>query len=103
MEVLSDGALNRATLARQLLLARSSLDPLSAIEHLVGLQAQVPTNPHMALWARLDGFDTDQLDALLMERRVVRSAALRGTDGGVWRLNAVNLPPGYSECGVAWG
>ena len=79
MEVLSDRALNRATLARQLLLARSSLDPLSAIEHLVGLQAQVPTNPHVALWARLDGFDTDQLDAHLVERRVVRSAALRGT------------------------
>jgi hypothetical protein len=79
VEVLSDRALNRATLARQLLLARSSLDPLVAIDHLVGLQAQVPSNPHVALWARLEGFDTDGLDALLVERRVVRSAALRGT------------------------
>ena len=79
MEVLSDRALNRATLARQLLLAKSPLDSFSAIEHLVGLQAQVPTNPHVALWSRLEGFDTAQLDRLLTERRVVRSAALRGT------------------------
>ena len=79
MEVLSDRALNRATLARQLLLGRSPLDPLAAVEHLVGLQAQVPTNPHVALWSRLDGFDTDQLDALLADRQIVRSAALRGT------------------------
>jgi hypothetical protein len=79
VEALSERALNRATLARQLLLERSPLDPLSAIEHLVGLQAQVPTNPHIALWSRLDGFTTQQLDALLLDRRVVRSAALRGT------------------------
>ena len=79
MEVLSDRALNRATLARQFLLERSRLDPLSAIEHLIGLQAQVPANPHVALWSRLDGFTTSQLDALLLDRRVVRSAALRGT------------------------
>jgi hypothetical protein len=79
VEVLTDRALNRATLARQLLLARSSLDPLAAVEHLVGLQAQVPTNPHVALWSRLTDFETDRLDALLVDRRVVRSAALRGT------------------------
>jgi hypothetical protein len=79
VEVLSDRALNRATLARQLLLTRSTLAPLPAIEHLVGLQAQVPTNPHVALWSRLDGFAPKQLDDLLLDRRVVRSAALRGT------------------------
>jgi hypothetical protein len=79
VEVLSDRALNRATLARQLLLARSSLDALAAVEDLVGLQAQVPTNPHVALWSRVEGFTTDELDALLLDRRVVRSAALRGT------------------------
>jgi hypothetical protein len=66
-------------MARQLLLKRSALEPFAAIEHLVGLQAQVPSNPHVALWARLEGFDPDQLDALLVERRVVRAAALRGT------------------------
>src|SRR5262245_31290320 len=79
MEVLSNRALNRATLARQLLLEPSALDPLTAIGHLIGLQAQVPTNPHIALWSRLSSFDTTHIDELLTERRVVRSAALRGT------------------------
>ena len=79
MQVLSDRALNRATLARQLLLAPSALDPLAAVEHLAGLQAQVPTNPHVALWSRLAGFATEQLDTLLADRHVLRSAALRGT------------------------
>ncbi len=79
VEVLSDRQLNRATLARQLLLEPSSLDPLAAVTHLVGLQAQVPNNPHVALWARLASFEPSQLDSLLEARAVVRSAAIRGT------------------------
>jgi hypothetical protein len=79
VEVLSDRALNRATLARQLLLEPSPLEPLAAVERLVGLQAQVPTNPHIALWSRLAAFDTRELDRLLEQRAVVRAAALRGT------------------------
>lgn len=79
VEVLTNLALNRATLARQLLIARSPMTPLAAVEHLLGLQAQVPSNPHLALWARLQSFDPSQLDELLESRQVVRSAAIRGT------------------------
>jgi hypothetical protein len=91
VEVLSDRALNRATLARQLLLERSPLDPLSAIQHLVGLQAQVPTNPHVALWSRLDGFTTQQLDALLLDRRgafscLAHDPALSARTPAIWPL-----------------
>jgi hypothetical protein len=71
--------LNRTTLQRQLLLARSPLDPLSAVRQLVGLQAQVPANPYPALWSRLEMFDAEDLGALLLERQVVRIASLRGT------------------------
>ena len=78
-EVLSARALNRATLARQLLLEPSPLDPLQAVHHLVGLQAQVPANPYIALWSRLSTFEPDELGRHLVERRVVRSAAIRGT------------------------
>ena len=49
VETLSPRALNRATLARQLLLGRSEMPVLDAVEHLVGLQAQVPHNPYTAL------------------------------------------------------
>jgi hypothetical protein len=78
-EVLGLGALNRATLERQLLLRRSTLAPLEAVEHLVGLQAQIPLNPYTALWSRLEGFRPQALAELLVERRVVRIALMRST------------------------
>ncbi len=77
--VLDDRALNRALLARQLLLERSTLSPLHAIEHLVGMQSQLPTPPYFGLWARLDGFEPDQLSQLYADRRVVRIAVMRST------------------------
>lgn len=78
-DVLDDRALNRATLARQLLLARSDMGVLDTVHHLVGVQAQVPHNPYLALWSRLDGFDPLALSQLLEDRRVVRIVVMRGT------------------------
>ena len=60
--VLSRRALGRATLARQLLLDRETRPVAGALEHLVGLQAQVPLVPHLALWDRLAGYDPGELD-----------------------------------------
>jgi hypothetical protein len=78
-EVLSDRALNRATLARQLLLERASSGVVDTIEHLVGLQAQEPLDPYTALWSRLSAFDPHELGDLLVRRDVVRIVTLRGT------------------------
>ena len=78
-DVLSDRALNRATLERQLLLCRADRAPESVVEHLVGLQAQVPMNPYTALWSRLEGFRPDDLATLLLERQVVRIPVMRAT------------------------
>ncbi len=72
-DVLTDRALNRATLGRQLLLQRSNLGPVEAVEHLVGLQAQNPLDPYMALWSRLDGFDPHELGALVTDRSCASS------------------------------
>ena len=77
--VLSLRALNRATLARQLLLRRSSLAPAAAVEHLVGLQAQIPHNPYLALWSRLEAFEPHDLSRLLLDRKVVRIVVMRAT------------------------
>ena len=78
-EVLSRRALGRATLARQLLLDRAHLPPRDAVAHLVGLQAQQPRDPYVALWSRLRAFDPDELGRLLVEREVVRIVVMRAT------------------------
>lgn len=77
--VLSPRALGRATLARQLLLARAALPPLAAIEHLAGLQAQLARPPFLGLWTRLAGFSRAALHRLLHDRLAVRATFLRGT------------------------
>lgn len=50
MDTLDRRTLNRTLLARQGLLRRSRSSVLDVIEHLVGLQAQEPQNPFVALW-----------------------------------------------------
>ena len=79
MEVLSDRALNRATLARQLLLSRVDRPALEVVEHLVGLQGQDPELPYFGLASRIEGFELGHLTALLEDRRVVRGSLFRGT------------------------
>ncbi|MDA3645862.1 winged helix DNA-binding domain-containing protein [Saccharopolyspora indica] len=79
MTVLDARALNRATLARQLLLDRSDATALDAVSHLCGLQAQEPQEPFVGLWSRLRAFDPATLSELLVERSVVRLALMRRT------------------------
>jgi hypothetical protein len=78
-DVLDRRTLNRTTLERQLLLERSAMPVLDAVEHLVGLQAQVPLNPYHALWSRLDGFRPDDLSQAILDRRAVRIVVMRAT------------------------
>ncbi len=92
-DVLSVRALNRATLARQLLLARDDRPILDAVRHLVGLQAQVPSNPYLALWSRLAGFVPDDLGQLLLDRQVVRTTVMRATIHLVTAEDALVLRP----------
>jgi Winged helix DNA-binding domain len=84
-------ALNRATLARQLLLERSALPTIDAAEHLVGLQAQAPLAPYVALWSRLDAFDPAAAGAALDRRELVRTHAMRATVHLFTRDDALQL------------
>jgi hypothetical protein len=71
--------LNRATLARQLLLDRSWMSVADAVRRMVALQAQQPASPYVALWNRLAGFDPAELDAAFAGQQVVRAQLMRVT------------------------
>ena len=77
--VLSVRDLNRALLARQMLLERADATPLDAIRRLVALQGQMPRAPFVGLWARLKVFDPADLRRLIAERQVVRATLMRAT------------------------
>ncbi|MFG2983641.1 winged helix DNA-binding domain-containing protein [Streptomyces sp. NPDC048258] len=72
-------ALNRATLARQLLLDRESLDVADAMRRVVALQAQQPASPYIALWNRLNGFDPAGLDTAVAGHQLVKATLMRLT------------------------
>ena len=77
--VLSDRELNRALLARQLLLKRAAITPAAAIERLAGLQAQFSPAPYIGLWSRLVKFAIADLEHALETRTVVKATLMRGT------------------------
>lgn len=77
--VLSADQLNRATLARQLLLERATIRPTTAIARIGGLQAQEPASPYVALWSRLAGFDPKALNRAFERRRAVKATLMRST------------------------
>jgi hypothetical protein len=77
--VLTLRELNRAMLARQLLLERADLDVVGAIERVAARQAQWSPSPYLALWSRLRGFTREQLWSAIERRRVVRARLMRGT------------------------
>lgn len=78
-DVVSQRQLNRTTLQRQFLLERTDRDPVEVVEHLVGLQAQEPPDPYLAMWSRCTDFDPEAFGALLTDRTVVRIVVMRGT------------------------
>jgi Winged helix DNA-binding domain len=77
--LLTRAELNRALLARQLLLERKRMTLPRAVEQLAGLQAQYTPSPYLTLRARLDGFERRQLTAALERRRLVKGLLMRGT------------------------
>jgi len=71
--------LNRATLARQMLLRRERGTVAAVVSRLVAMQAQLARPPFVGLWTRTEGFRRADLHAALVARKLVRVTSLRGT------------------------
>jgi Winged helix DNA-binding domain len=91
--LLTRRVLNRTLLARQGLLERVARDPLAVVEDLVGLQAQEPIDPYVALWSRIADFDPASLSAAIVDRRAVRIGLMRTTLHLVATDDALGLAP----------
>jgi hypothetical protein len=77
--VLSTQQLNRALLARQLLLDRSKLPITRALERVGGLQTQYAPSAYIGLWSRLHDFRRDALTKVLEQRRAIQATLMRAT------------------------
>jgi DNA glycosylase AlkZ-like len=91
--VISDRALNRTLLRRQFLLSRVRRPALEMVEHLVGLQAQEPADPYVALWNRIAGFDPAELADAVAGGDAVRLALQRSTIHLVTAADCAALRP----------
>ena len=76
---LSARELNRATLDRQLLLRRASLDVVEGVRRITAIQAQEPASPYIALWNRLERFDPAALDRAFARHEIVKGSLMRIT------------------------
>jgi hypothetical protein len=95
--VLTLRELNRATLARQLLLQRKRLSPTAVIERLVGMQAQWPSAPYVGIWTRATSFRRDALERELASGAVVKATVMRLTLHLVTRRDYALLRAALSE------
>ena len=109
VRTLSLRELNRATLARQMLLERKRIGVVPAVERLAGMQAQWAPAPYVGLWTRVDGFRRETLERALLARRIVRAVLMRGTihlvslaDYGIFGA-AVGRPPWLKPDAAALG
>ncbi len=94
--------LNRATLARQLLLERRRLAPTAVIERLVGMKAQWPAAPHVGNWTRTTSFRREVLERELARAAVVKATAMRQTLHLVTRRDYALLRAALSETNFPW-
>ncbi|HEY3211009.1 MAG TPA: winged helix DNA-binding domain-containing protein [Actinomycetota bacterium] len=95
--VLTLRELNRATLARQLLLERKRLSPTAVIERLVGMQAQSPQAPYVGIWTRTTNFRREALERELRRGTVLKSTVMRMTLHLVTRRDYALLRAALSE------
>jgi hypothetical protein len=100
--VLSQRALNRALLARQLLLERVGIDPPGAVEQVGGLQTQYAPSGYVGLWTRVAGFRRDDLTRAIEDRSIIQATLMRTTIHMVSRGDYWKLRAGVERAQQAW-
>ncbi len=100
--VLTQRELNRALLARQLLLDRKRLSPAAVIERLVGMQAQWPPAPYVGIWTRTTGFRRETLERELARGTIVKATVMRQTLHLVTLRDYALLRAAMSETNFPW-
>ena len=100
--VLTLRELNRATLARQLLLERKRLSPRAVIERLVGMQAQWPPSPYVGIWTRTTSFRRTALERELRRGAVLKATAMRQTLHLVTPRDYALIRAAQSEMNFPW-
>jgi hypothetical protein len=100
--VLTLRELNRATLARQLLLERKRLSPKAMIERLVGIQAQWPPAPYVAIWARTTSFRREALERELRRGALIKATVMRQTLHLVTPRDYALIRAAMSETNFPW-
>jgi hypothetical protein len=100
--VLTEQELNRALLARQLLLERVDLSIPRALERVGGIQAQYAPSMYIGLWSRLAGFQRDDLTRALERRSVVQGTLMRVTIHLVSGRDYPLLAEGVREARREW-
>jgi hypothetical protein len=101
-DVLTLRQLNRATLARQLLLERRKLSPTAVIERLVGMQAQWPQAPYVGIWTRTTGFRREALERQLAAGAVIKGTVMRQTLHLVTPRDYALIRAAMSETNFPW-
>ena len=94
--------LNRALLARQLLLERSRYSIEEAVEQVGGLQTQYAPSGYVGLWTRLDAFERDALTRALTDRSVIQATLMRTTIHMVSRREFWRYAAGVRHARRAW-
>lgn len=101
-QVLTARQLNRALLARQLLLERSPVSVTDAMGQMGGLQTQYAPSGYIGLWSRLAAFERDDLTSALEQRRAVQGTLMRVTIHTVSAADYWPVVAGIREGRRAW-
>jgi Winged helix DNA-binding domain len=100
--VLTQRELNRALLARQLLLERARTPIPKALERIGGIQAQYAPSMYIGLWSRVEGLERDAVTRALERRTVVQGTMMRATIHLVSKADYWPLTVGIRASRTAW-